>query len=54
MNNERPEVIVCAGPPECDLEGDAAVQAAEAGCPKCRHLKVNPDGSTEEYQVKPN
>ena len=52
--DDRPEVIVCAGPPDCDLEDEAAVKAAQAGCPMCRHLKINPDGSTEEYRVNPN
>ena len=55
-NLERPfpQVIVCAGPPECLLEGDAAVDAANSGCPKCKHILVKPDGSTEEFQRKAN
>jgi hypothetical protein len=52
MEDNRPQVIVCAGPPECDLQDDDAVAAQQAGCPRCRRLLVNPDGSTEEYKAK--
>ena len=50
----RPLVIVCAGPPDCDLEDDDAIAAANAGCPKCRRMLVNSDGSVDEYKVKAN
>lgn len=49
-----PKVIACAGPPDCMLEGDEAIDAANDGCPKCKHIIVKPDGSTEEFQRKAN
>lgn len=48
------EVIVCRGPPECDLEGDVAVEAAKFGCPRCRRIVIHADGSETEYQAKAN
>lgn len=30
--DEDPQIIVCQGPPRCDLMGDDAVAAIEAGC----------------------
>ncbi len=44
------EVIVCAGPPLCAIEGDAAIENAQAGCPNCRHIVVHPDGGESEYR----
>lgn len=38
-------VIVCQGPPRCDLEGDEAVAAQMAGCQWCRRININDDGS---------
>ncbi len=52
--DDAPEVIVCAGPPTCDLQDDDAIEAANAGCPRCKHIVVHPDGSEHEYFVKPN
>jgi hypothetical protein len=49
-----PEVIVCAGPPLCNLQGDACIEAADSGCPLCKHIVIHPDGSETEYQVKVN
>jgi len=46
------EIIVCAGPPACDLQDEAAVEAAQAGCPKCLHILVHHDGSETEYRKK--
>jgi hypothetical protein len=43
-----PEVIVCAGPPACLLEGNDAVAAAEAGCQWCRRITVGEDGDASE------
>ena len=50
---DLPEVIVCAGPPTCNLQGDEAIEAADAGCPQCKHVVCHPDGSETEYQVRP-
>ena len=52
--NGYPEVIVCAGPPACDLQGDTAVEAQEAGCPRCKRIVVHPDGTETEYRAKAN
>lgn len=50
MPDDAPEVIVCAGPPTCLLQDDEAVANAKAGCPNCKHIKINPDGSETEYR----
>lgn len=44
-DDEDPVVVVCAGPPVCLLEGDAAMQAVLAGCVWCKRITVHPDGS---------
>lgn len=49
---DEPEVIVCAGPPDCDLQGDEAIAAANSGCPRCRHIVIHADGTETEYQLK--
>ena len=46
-----PMVIVCAGPPECMLMDDAAVENANAGCPRCRRIVLHPDGSETEHKL---
>ena len=48
------EVIVCAGPPACLLEGDAAVASQEAGCPICKRIVIHADGTETEYTAKTN
>lgn len=53
-DEELPEVVVCAGPPECPLEGDAAIASAEAGCPMCRHIIMGPGDDEFEYQMPTN
>lgn len=40
-----PQVVVCQGPPVCDLVGEAAFEAASNGCPWCVRTIVHPDGS---------
>lgn len=40
-------IIVCQGPPRCDLEGDEAVMAQDAGCPFCMRIVVNEDGNEQ-------
>lgn len=54
MSDEDPVVHVCAGPPLCELQGQAAVEACNAGCPLCRHIVCHPDGTETEFQRKPN
>ena len=44
-------VWVCQGPPRCQLEGDEAVAAQQAGCVWCRRIIVARDGS--ERVVEP-
>lgn len=34
------ELIICAGPPYCHLEGDVAVAAQNAGCVWCKRIHV--------------
>ncbi len=51
---ELGEVIVCAGPPTCELLGDDAVRNAENGCPLCRRIVINSDGTETEYHKKAN
>jgi hypothetical protein len=45
MEDEDPMIVVCAGPPLCDLEGDDAVSAANGGCELCKRIICHPDGS---------
>ena len=40
-----PVVIVCQGPPICDLQGDEAVKFQEAGCVWCKKIICHPDGT---------
>lgn len=54
MPEESPQVIVCAGPPECLLQDDEAIANQKAGCPLCRRIAMNPDGTETEYQTKAN
>ncbi len=44
-------VTVCQGPPRCDLVDDAAVEAAQNGCPWCERITIYADGS--ESVTKP-
>lgn len=48
------EVVVCAGPPLCDLQGEVAEAAMAAGCPLCQRIIINADGSEKEYRAKTN
>lgn len=38
-------IIVCQGPPRCNLDGDAAVEAQMAGCAWCKRITVHADHS---------
>lgn len=43
-DDEPQMVIVCAGPPRCQLNGDEAYEAQRAGCVWCRRIAYHPDG----------
>ncbi len=40
-----PEVIVCQGPPVCELCGDEVEQAQRKGCIWCKRIIVHEDGT---------
>jgi hypothetical protein len=40
-------VFVCAGPPQCSLQDDEAVQAARAGCRNCRRIAVHDEANND-------
>lgn len=42
--DEPQMIIVCAGPPRCDLQGEDAYQAQRAGCVWCRRIACHADG----------
>lgn len=42
------EIAICQGPPRCDLVGDAAIAAINAGCPFCRRIRIDEDGNESE------
>lgn len=46
-------IFVCQGPPRCDLHGDEAVAAQEAGCPFCRVIYVD-TVSGDEWEKAPH
>lgn len=46
-----PTVVLCHGPPVCDLTGEAAFDAQMAGCPWCKRVIVHEDGT--ETVVEP-
>lgn len=52
--NDDTEIIVCAGPPLCALEGDDAVRNQMDGCPLCRRIVIREDGTEAEYQLRPH
>lgn len=39
------EIIICQGPPRCDLDGDEAYEAQKAGCVWCQRLVIDEDGN---------
>lgn len=45
MREQEPVVIVCQGPPACDLEGDEAIEAQEGGCLWCKRIILHEDGT---------
>ena len=50
-DDEDAELIICAGPPICLLDGDAAVASAQRGCPWCEHIRLHPDGSETRFRI---
>lgn len=54
MDDDKAEIIVCAGQPTCLLQDNAAIEQANAGCPNCRHIIIHADGSESEYKVQPH
>ena len=53
-NFDDGDVIVCAGPPTCPLEGDEAVQNAVDGCTNCERHVLQPDGSWKIFKKAAN
>lgn len=53
-NDDKAEIIVCAGPPTCLLQDEAAVEQANSGCQNCRHILVHADGTESEYRIQSN
>jgi hypothetical protein len=46
------EVIVCQGPPICDLMDDDAVAAQNAGCRWCKRILVGKEG-VDDHIIEP-
>lgn len=53
-DDEDQEIVVCQGPPLCDLQDDEAVKNQLAGCPLCKRIVVHADGTETEYRKKAN
>lgn len=53
-DDEDPEIIVCQGPPLCELQDEEAVKNQLAGCPLCKRIVVHADGTQTEYRQKAN
>ena len=51
MDSDVVELIICQGPPRCDLDGDEAIKAQQAGCVWCRRTVIHPDGA--EFTTEP-
>ena len=47
MNDVESVIIVCQGPPRCDLEDEDACAAQLAGCIWCERITVFADGTEE-------
>lgn len=43
--DDDPIVIVCAGPPLCDLQDEDAVRAQKDGCGLCNRIVIHGDGT---------
>jgi hypothetical protein len=46
------EVLMCRGEPMCPFKGGAAIENQLDGCPRCKRIRVSPDGQEIEYQAK--
>ena len=45
MDEEPTHIIVCQGPPRCDLRGDEAIACQQAGCVWCERITIHPCGA---------
>lgn len=52
-DDEASCVIVCAGPPLCHLQGFDAIREQTAGCPWCRRIRIDTDGTESILQDWP-
>lgn len=43
--SEVSTIVVCQGPPTCDLVGDAAIASIRGGCVWCKRIIIDEDGS---------
>lgn len=48
------EISICAGPPNCLLDGDEACDQSEEGCPLCDRIQLQPDGSWKQFRKAAN
>lgn len=51
LAGELGTIVVCEGPPRCELLEDEAMAAQRAGCPLCTRIQIMADGS--EIETKP-
>lgn len=50
-DDDEPCIVVCRGLPVCQLSGQEAVEAQQAGCPWCKRVWVNEDGTETIYDI---
>lgn len=48
MTHEEAVVVVCQGPPRCDLIGSEAMTAQRAGCVWCKRIHIDATGETTQ------
>ena len=53
-DEEGAEIIACAGPPKCFLEGEEAIRHQIDGCPTCRRDVLQADGTWKSEPRKVN
>lgn len=54
MGQGGADVVVCAGPPVCMLQAEEADAEMSAGCPLCRRIRIESDGTQTEFKAKVN
>lgn len=47
MTDDLHEIIVCQGPPECELQGNAVLAAQQNDCPWCKRILIDEDGNEQ-------